>query len=58
MALASVSDVVIVSLFALMGWLMAPLPIALVAGLVAAVIAFALALDQAKRFVFNHFAIV
>jgi H+-transporting ATPase len=58
MALASVSDVVIVSLFALLGWLMAPLPIALVAGLIAAVIVFALALDQAKRFVFQRFAIV
>ncbi len=58
MALASVSDVVIVSLFAVLGWLMAPLPIALVAGLIAAVIAFALALDQAKRFVFPRFAIV
>ena len=58
MALASVGDVVIVSLFALWGWLMAPLPIGLVAGLIAAVIAFALVLDQAKRFVFPRFAIV
>ena len=58
MALASAGDVVIVSLFALLGWLMAPLPIGLVAGLIAAVIAFALVLDQAKRFVFPRFAIV
>ncbi|HQR70872.1 MAG TPA: plasma-membrane proton-efflux P-type ATPase [Burkholderiaceae bacterium] len=58
MALASVGDVVIVSLFALLGWLMAPLPIALVAGLIAASIGFALVLDQAKRFVFPRFAIV
>jgi H+-transporting ATPase len=57
-ALASVGDVVIVSLFALWGWLMASLPIGLVAGLIAAVIAFALVLDQAKRFVFPRFAIV
>ena len=58
MALASAGDVVIVSLFALLGWLIAPLPIGLVAGLIAAVIAFALVLDQAKRFVFPRFAIV
>ena len=58
MALASVADVVVVSLLALLGWLMAPLPIAQLAGLIAAVIAFALVLDQAKRFVFPRFAIV
>ncbi len=58
MALASFCDIVIVSLFALLGWLMAPLPGVLVAGLIAAVIVFALLLDQAKRFVFPRFAIV
>ena len=57
MALASVGDVVVVSLLARLGWLMAPLPIALMAGLIAAVVAFALVLDQAKRIVFPRFAI-
>jgi len=58
MALASLSDIVAVSLFALLGWLMAPLPAALVVGLLIACAAFALLLDQAKRFVFPRFAIV
>jgi len=58
MALASLSDIVAVSLFALLGWLMAPLPSALVVGLLIACAAFALLLDQAKRFVFPRFAIV
>jgi len=58
MALASLSDIVAVSLFALLGWLMASLPSALVVGLLIACAAFALLLDQAKRFVFPRFAIV
>jgi len=58
MALASSGDVVAVSLFALLGWLMAPLPAALVAGLLIACAGFALLLDQAKRVVFPRFAIV
>ncbi len=58
MALASAGDVAIVCLLALTGSLMAPLPMALVAGLFAAVVAFALVLDQAKRFVFPRLAVV
>ncbi len=58
MALASLGDIAIVSLLATLGWLMAPLPTGLVAGLIAIVIVFALVLDQAKRFVFPRFAIV
>ncbi|MHB8743832.1 MAG: plasma-membrane proton-efflux P-type ATPase, partial [Sulfuricaulis sp.] len=58
MALASASDVVLVSALALLGWLMAPLPVVLVVGLLCACALFALLLDQAKRFVFPHFAIV
>ncbi len=58
MALASLGDVVAVSLLATMGWLMAALPVAWVAGLIAACAGFALLLDQAKRFVFPRFAIV
>ncbi len=58
MALASFSDIVVVSLLATLGWLMAPLPTGLVTGLIAIVIVFALVLDQAKRFIFPRFAIV
>lgn len=58
MALASVGDVAAVSLFAVLGWLMAPLPVALVLGLLVASAVFALLLDQAKRYVFPRFAIV
>ena len=57
MVLASVSDVLLVSLFALMGWLMAALPLALVTGLILACVVFALLLDQAKRWVFARFGI-
>ena len=58
MALASASDVVLVSGLAVLGWLMAPLPDALVVGLLFACAAFALLLDQVKGFVFPHFSIV
>jgi H+-transporting ATPase len=57
MILASVGDVLLVSLFALMGWLMAALPFALIAGLVLACVMFALVLNQAKKWVFVRFAI-
>ena len=58
MALASVGDIILVSGLAVLGWLMAPLPSALVVGLLIACVVFALLLDQVKRFVFPHFAIV
>jgi len=58
MALASVGDIILVSGLAVLGWLMAPLPSALVVGLLFACAAFALLLDQVKRFVFPYFAIV
>jgi H+-transporting ATPase len=58
MALASVGDVVLVSALAAQGWLMAALPLALVAGLLLACALFALVLDQAKRIVFPRFVIV
>jgi H+-transporting ATPase len=58
MALASVGDVVVVTLFAMMGWLMAPLPAVLVIELLVASAAFALLLNQAKLAVFPRFPIV
>ena len=58
MALASAGDLVLVTALALLGWLMAPLPAALVLGLLGACVLFALLLDQAKRYVFPRFAIV
>jgi H+-transporting ATPase len=58
MALASAGDIVIVSLCAALGWLMPPIPVGLVLGLLAASAAFALLLDQAKRQIFPRFAIV
>jgi H+-transporting ATPase len=58
MALASASDLVLVSALAMLGWLMAALPAVLVVGLLIACAVFALLLDQAKRFVFSYFAIV
>jgi H+-transporting ATPase len=58
MALASVSDIILVSALAVLGWLVAALPALLVLGLLLACAGFALLLDQAKRFVFPHFAIV
>jgi H+-transporting ATPase len=58
MALASAGDVVLVSALALLGWLMAPLPAALVVGLLLACAFFALVLDQAKGLVFRRLAIV
>lgn len=58
MLLASLGDLIAVSLFAAMGWLMAPLPLAMIVGLLAACAGFALLLDQAKRLVFPRFAIV
>jgi len=58
MALASVGDIILVSGLAVLGWLMAPLPAVLVLGLLVASAVFALLLDQAKRYVFQHFAIV
>ncbi len=58
MALASASDLVIVGLLAGFGVLMAAAPWALIGGLLGAVIVFALLLDQAKRVVFERFAIV
>jgi H+-transporting ATPase len=58
MALASASDVIVVTLFATLGWLMAPLPAVLVLGLLVASTAFALLLDEAKQRIFPRFAIV
>ena len=58
MALASTGDIIAVSLLAVAGWLMAPLPPVLILGLLAASVVFALVLDQAKRFVFPRFAII
>jgi H+-transporting ATPase len=58
MALISVSDVILVSGLAALGWFMAALPAALVMGLLIACLVFALLLDQAKRFVFPHFSII
>jgi H+-transporting ATPase len=58
MLLASLGDVFIVSLLAGFGVLMAALPWGLIAALIACVLVFALALDQAKHIVFKRFAIV
>ena len=58
MALASAGDVVLVSLLAALGWLMAPVPLTLVAGLFGSCAVFALALDATKHFAFRRFAIV
>ncbi|OIQ86280.1 glycerate dehydrogenase [mine drainage metagenome] len=58
MALASAGDVTLVSLLAALGWLMAPVPPALVAGLLASCAVFALALDATKHLAFQRFAIV
>ncbi|OZB64501.1 MAG: plasma-membrane proton-efflux P-type ATPase [Thiomonas sp. 13-66-29] len=58
MALASAGDVTLVSLLATLGWLMAPVPPALVAGLLASCAVFALALDATKHLAFRRFAIV
>ncbi len=58
MALASAGDIALVSLMAVWGFWMAALPAFLVVGLLAASFIFALLLDQAKRLVFPHFAIV
>ncbi len=55
MLLASTGDIVVVSLLATAGWLMAALPALLVAGLIAACVLFALLLDQAKRVIFPRF---
>jgi len=55
MLLASMGDIVLVSLLATLGWLMAALPAILVGGLIAACALFALLLDQAKRIVFPRF---
>jgi H+-transporting ATPase len=55
MLLASTGDIVMVSLLATMGGLMAALPATLVGVLIAACSLFALLLDQAKRIVFPRF---
>jgi len=55
MLLASTGDIVLVSLLATLGWLMAALPAPLVAGLIAASALFAVLLDQAKRVIFPRF---
>jgi H+-transporting ATPase len=55
MLLASTGDIVMVSLLATLGWLMAALPATLVAALFVACVLFALFLDQAKRIVFPRF---
>jgi H+-transporting ATPase len=57
MALASIGDLVAVSLMAGLGLLMATLPWGVVVGLLAASAAFALLLDALKRPLFARFAI-
>ncbi len=57
MVAASVADVVLVSLLALAGILMSPLPAWLIATLVALTAAFALLLDGVKRLVRRRFAL-
>jgi H+-transporting ATPase len=57
MALASIGDLVAVSLIAGLGLLMAKLPRGMVVGLLTASAAFALLLDALKRRLFAHFAI-
>ena len=58
MLLASLGDVFVVSFLAGFGVLMAALPWGLIGALIACVLVFALALDQAKHIVFKRFAIV
>jgi H+-transporting ATPase len=58
MALASLGDLALVSALAGSGLLMAALPWLVVLALLGASVAFALLLDQAKRFIFPRFAIV
>jgi len=58
MALASATDLAAVGVMAGVGLLMAALPWTLIGALIAAVVVFALLLDQAKRLVFELFAIV
>lgn len=58
MMLVSGMDLLLVSIMAISGWLMAALPASLVIGMLSACVVFALLLDQAKRFVFPRFAIV
>lgn len=41
-------DILVVSGLALMGWLMAPLPIVIIAGLLLATVCYTLILDQIK----------
>jgi H+-transporting ATPase len=58
MLLASLGDLALVSVLGTMGWLMAPLPVGMVAGVLGACAAFALVLDQAKLVVFPRFSIL
>ncbi len=58
MVLASLGDLALVSVLAGFGLLMAALPWLVVLALLGASVAFALLLDQAKRFIFPRFAIV
>ena len=53
----SVADLVLVCTLALSGTLMRPVPPALIGAMAAAVLAFSLLLDQAKRVVFARFAL-
>ncbi|MCE4548124.1 hypothetical protein [Caballeronia sp. PC1] len=57
MASASVADVVLISVMAVTGTLMTPIPIELVIVMVGVVALFALVLDQVKRIVFQRFSL-
>ncbi|EKS71676.1 P-type HAD superfamily ATPase [Burkholderia sp. SJ98] len=57
MASASVADVMLISVMAVTGTLMTPIPIELVIVMVGVVALFALVLDQVKRIVFQRFSL-
>ena len=57
LAAASVGDVVLITALALLGWLMAPLPLAAVALVLIGAVLLALLLDAIKRPLFTRFAI-
>jgi len=58
LVISSVTDLIIISALAISGVLMASIPIAIIAGVFLAAIAFAFVLDAAKAVLFRHLAIV
>jgi H+-transporting ATPase len=58
LVISSVTDLTIISTLAIAGVLMASIPIAIIAGVFLAAVAFAFVLDAAKAVLFRHLAIV